>query len=228
VNDYPASLDVRPLTTWPGTLTRPDQRQRSQFSAPLRQTLDTLDRELYQLAARHPVLEVAIEPGQFRIDGRPRAQAKAEHPGVVLSLPKTSVGALRYATDRFLTWHDTLRAIALGLEALRKVDRYGITKRGEQYAGFRELPAGATALPPAMTVDDAARVLAGAVPFDEHGHGWDGGDLMDDADTVSRVSVSRAYRLAAMVHHPDAGGDRATWDRLEQAKRVLDQHGGQA
>ena len=30
--------------------------------------------------------------------------------------------------------------IGLGLEALRAVDRYGITSRGQQYAGFRELP----------------------------------------------------------------------------------------
>jgi hypothetical protein len=33
-----------------------------------------------------------------------------------------------------------VRAIALALEALRKVDRYGVTKRGEQYAGWKALP----------------------------------------------------------------------------------------
>ena len=30
-----------------------------------------------------------------------------------------------------------LRSIALGLKALRAVDRYGVSRRGEQYAGFR-------------------------------------------------------------------------------------------
>ena len=46
-------------------------------------------------------------------------------------------GPLKYATDVFDHWHANLRAIALGLEALRKVERYGITQRGEQYTGFR-------------------------------------------------------------------------------------------
>jgi len=34
-------------------------------------------------------------------------------------------------------WRHNVRSIALGLEALRAVDRYGISRRGEQYAGFR-------------------------------------------------------------------------------------------
>jgi hypothetical protein len=218
MTDYPASLDVRPLTTWPGTLTKPGQRQRALFSATLRSTLSLLDRELFQLGARHPVLEVAIEPGQFRLDGRPGATAKAEHPGVVLSLPTTDVGALRYATDTFLTWQDNLRAIALGLEALRKVDRYGITKRGEQYAGFKALPSGGIPMPAGpMTVDEAARVLADMASR----HVKVSPDKLINSPEMSRV----AYRLAARAHHPDAGGDRDAWDRLEQAHRVLQEHG---
>lgn len=38
-------------------------------------------------------------------------------------------------------WQINLRAIALGLEALRKLDRYGITSRGEQYTGWRAIEA---------------------------------------------------------------------------------------
>lgn len=50
---------------------------------------------------------------------------------------------LVYATDTCVLWQHNVRSIALGLEALRAVDRYGITKRGEQYAGFTgALPAG--------------------------------------------------------------------------------------
>lgn len=40
------------------------------------------------------------------------------------------------------SWEDNLRAIALALEALRKVDRYGVTRRGEQYTGWKQLTAG--------------------------------------------------------------------------------------
>lgn len=41
-----------------------------------------------------------------------------------------------YATDICVLWKHNVRSIALGLESLRAVDRYGITKRGQQYAGF--------------------------------------------------------------------------------------------
>jgi len=217
--DYPADLDVRPLTNWPGPLTA--ARTRAPFSAGLTATLDTLRRELAALGARHPVLEVAIPADQFRIDGRPRANARETHPGVVLSLPTTNVGALRYATDTFDRWQDNLRAITLGLEALRKVDRYGITKRGEQYAGFKALPSGATPMPSAMTVDEAARVLA-ELGSDEQG------TFATRALLDFPTLVTRAYHRAAGRLHPDRGGDRTAWDRLEQAKRILDQHGGRS
>lgn len=44
---------------------------------------------------------------------------------------------LVYATDACVLWRHNVRSIALGLEALRAVDRFGISRRGEQYAGFR-------------------------------------------------------------------------------------------
>lgn len=44
---------------------------------------------------------------------------------------------LVYATDVCAYWQHNVRSIALGLDALRAVDRYGISKRGQQYAGFR-------------------------------------------------------------------------------------------
>lgn len=42
-----------------------------------------------------------------------------------------------YGTDCCVFWEHNVRSIALGLQALRAVDRYGISRRGEQYAGFR-------------------------------------------------------------------------------------------
>jgi len=104
------------------------------------------------------------------------------------------------------------------LEALRRVDRYGITRRGEQYAGWKALPPGAgdaIAMPAAMTVDEAARMLV---------------DLADglpaDVSHVRRNARIRntLFRQAAAVHHPDRGGDRAIWDQLQQARDVLEQH----
>jgi hypothetical protein len=221
MSGYPPGLDVRPLTTWPSALTPAHRRARSNFSAPLGSTLTLLNRELDALGARHPVLEVAILAGDenWRVDGRPRANAREEHPGVVLSLPHTSVGPLRYATDTFDRWQDNLRAIALGLEALRKIDRYGITRRGEQYAGFKALPSGVPMPAGPMTVDEAARVVADLASSDQvH---------LDPALLLQQPGpLQAAFRVAARRHHPDAGGDRATWDRLYQAKHVLDKYVG--
>lgn len=216
---YPDELDVRPLTTWPGDLTPDYKRVRAQFSATLRKTLIDLDRELRHLGCKHAVMEVAIGAEDFRLDGRPRAQARARHPGVVLSLPATNVGPLRYATDVFLTWQDNLRAIALGMDALRRVDRYGITKRGEQYAGFRALPSGSGAGPEGgMTRDYAADLIAHAASWG--GVVYDGPRVRDDPD-----ERREAFRRAARKAHPDAGGDRAFWDTIEQARRVLNGRG---
>lgn len=212
---YPDALDVRPLTTWPGDLTPGYKRQRAPFSATLGKTLRDLDREIRYLRCNHAVMEVAMDAADFRLDGTPRAQARAHHPGIVLSLPKTSVGPLRYATDTFTTWQDNLRAIALGMDALRRVDRYGITCRGEQYAGFKALPSGSGAPSEGgMTRDEAAVLIAAAASW---------GPLKYHAVDVLRDDEIRreAFRKAARKAHPDAGGARTFWDSIEQANRVL-------
>jgi hypothetical protein len=89
------------------------------------------------LGGREVVIGVGL--GQ---DGMPRANARAhQHPGVEISFD-SQYGRLTYATDVFTTWQDNVRAIAKGLEALRAVDRWGVAKRGQQYAGFALLTAG--------------------------------------------------------------------------------------
>ena len=209
MSGYPHNLDTRPLTTWLGELTPAHKRVRSNFSATLSATLRTLTTELGALGCKHPVLEVAVPDDQWRLDGRPRANAREIHPGIVLSLPSTKVGPLRYATDTFTTWQDNLRAVALGLEALRKVDRYGITKRGEQYAGFKALPPGTSEAPTGMTSSEAVQVvtrLAMVIPSL-----WE--------DPANRRGILRSAKAGA---HPDRnGGARAVWDELERAEKTL-------
>ncbi len=70
---------------------------------------------------------------------------------VVISFVVFSLhGPLRYATDAHERqyaglgmegWQADVGAIALALTALRAVDRYGVSRRGEQYTGWRALPA---------------------------------------------------------------------------------------
>ena len=143
--DWPGDLDVAPIREWPGTYTT--ERRHSPFRGPggkptkLTTTLADLKRELEAIAAKDAQLLIAIPAEKFRRDGRPYANSVAEHPGIILSFEIRGVGVVSYPCDVFLTWEDNLRAVVLSLEALRKVNRYGVTKRNEQYQGFLAIEA---------------------------------------------------------------------------------------
>lgn len=133
----------RPLPVWPHPSTPSyERRSRWTFKAGWQDTLDLLERELRHLDGREVVFGVGLRPEDIRLDGAPRSNARPlNHPGVELSFD-SRLGRLTYATDTCVEWQHNVRSIALGLEALRAVDRYGISARGQQYAGFAALPMG--------------------------------------------------------------------------------------
>lgn len=196
-------VTFRPIQEWPEERTRNPQRAR--FDTGYEETKALLERECRHLGAREVVIQVAIAESDIRVDGTyPKANARAAHSGVIVSFDSKH-GPLRYATDTFTHWGDNLRAIALGLEALRKVDRYGISKGGEQYRGWNALPAGAA---PMGTVDQAIALLHEHAPGVE----WE----YDDPD-----DVRRAFRVASKSAHPDTGGDPALFRQLTEARDLL-------
>lgn len=137
------ALDVtfRPIAVWPHGDTR-DRRSRWAFKAPWSSTLALLERELRLLRASNVVLGAGLRESDIRLDGLPRSDARVPaHPGIELSFDSPH-GRLVYATDSCEWWEHNVRSIALGLEALRAVDRFGITRRGEQYAGWKQLASG--------------------------------------------------------------------------------------
>lgn len=210
---WPDILKVAPIREWPGELTA--NRSRSLFKAGLTNTLDLLAAEISHLTENRSQREsaellIAIPAGDlWRLDGRPRAHATAEHPGVIFSLDSKH-GHLSYPCDTFTTWQDNLRAIALALEALRKVDRYGVTKRGEQYRGFLAIEA--TAAPAGFSTADAALAwlinLTGLIN-------------LDGSALRPRVALREAQRLT----HPDHGGDAALFQRVSLAEAKLREAG---
>ena len=209
----------RPLSAWTEKPTDPlYRRSRYQFRAGWQSTLDLLERELGYLDARNVVIEADFAEGDIRIDGMPRANARQPtHPGVRVAFDSKH-GPLVYATDSSEFWQHNVRSIALGLEALRAVDRYGITHRAEQYTGWKAITTGPTAMPATrqMTVEDAARYLLSAI----------GDPLTPTPNAVITVPATRlqVYRQAVRGLHPDAGGDPDLFDRVQEAKRVLDEH----
>lgn len=204
--------EVRPLGHWTDPVTDP-RRGATAFRATWADTLKLLERETEHLGATTVVIQVDADETDIRRDGMLRARARVGHPGVVVSF-QSAHGPLRYATDTYedaswstsLTgWQANVRAVALALEALRAVDRYGVTRRGEQYQGWAALPAGPA---PAFGSADEA-------------HRW----MREQADLGTGADPVRLYRHLARRMHPDAGGNPADWERLTAAHELVSQAG---
>lgn len=194
---------IRPIDEWPGE--RTVHHVASSFDTPWASTLYLLGAELRQLKAKTVVLMRDLKEEDLRIDGGIRAGREPKSPAVILAFD-SKYGALKYACDRFKRWDDNIRAVALGLEALRKVERYGISRRGEQYTGYRALPASSEG---AMTKDVAAGILAK----------WSGmpQQAILDYDAVRDL----AYQKAAKQTHPDAGGNEEEFKLVSRAVELL-------
>lgn len=220
------SYTTRPIEdrTW---LRPAHKRGRSPYKAGWSATSDLLGRELRHLKARNVVLQVDCTEQQLRLDGQLRAGARLGSDAVVLAFDSVH-GAVSWRSDAYdragysspsgtQGWHHNLRAIGLTLEALRAVDRHGVSESGEQYTGFRALPAGRAMPASHMTRDQALELLGkwGRLRYDlpaipaEH----------VNTDPESLRGLHRAARRAA---HPDRNnGDQTVWNLVEQAARVL-------
>lgn len=197
-----------------------DTRKSSPFSANWSSTTTLLDAEVEKLQGRFKtdkyVLMVNADESKVRKDGELRADSKRLGPEAAVSFQGDG-GPLLFVCDSFHRFEDNVRAIALGLEALRKVTRYGLGSGNEQYRGFGELGTGgglATSGPagdPAMSRHEAATFLTT----------WSGcGTLaiLDDSDFALK-----AYRQASLRLHPDTSGSTPELFRqLQDARKALE------
>lgn len=201
---------MRPLDPWIGPVTSP--RVTSPFKATWTDTLELLNREVEMLQTTEQrtirwVLQMDVPASQIRNDGEVYARATPRSPAVRVAF-ESRHGALLYATDRFTHWQANVRAIALSLEALRKVDRYGVAGAGEQYRGWTAI----SNWPAEMSREQAAEFIA---------H-WAG-----DLEPAHVLAYPKdAFRLAAKRAHPDVTGDDGdTMARLNAARDLLLQNG---
>lgn len=187
---------------------RTQSREISRFKSPYSQTLQLLERELTHLDAKSIVIELDCDDAQIRLDGLPRADVRVNSPVVVLSFCSKH-GPLSYPCDTFTRWQDNLRAIALALEALRKVDRYGVTQTGQQYKGWKALGTSATS---SGDSEAAAKIISEAT-------GVESGRI----ESNSAVAKS-AIAAAVQAFHPDRGGDPERYKRILSARDTLRKH----
>lgn len=185
------------------------KKHRSRRSAAFRstwvKTLNLIEYEIGRLQAREVVIEAGYRSDQIRNDGWPYSKACPTHPAARLSFT-TRGKPMAFPCDTYDNIDDNLRAIALTLESLRAIDRYGVTQDAEQYKGWTALPAPRTG---AMTRDEAARFLVAH------------GSIHVSADNTDLEAVRRAYRNAAKSLHPDAGGTAEQFNHLREAVKVL-------
>ena len=200
--------EVRPLVAWTDPETRP--REPHAFRSTWQSTLDLLARETAHLGTRLVIIQLDVTEGDIRRDGMIRADAKVGHPGAVVSF-ESRFGPLRYSADTYRSrydmpgWQANVRAVALSLEALRSVDRWGVCTRGEQYRGWTPIEAPRASEFPSS--DAAAKWMR---------------EYADDALGLGEFpSFGALYRAMAKLMHPDNGGPRADWDRLDAARRML-------
>lgn len=178
--------EVRALGPWLGPVTT-ERTSGSRFRATWDDTLKLLQFEADMLGATYLIMQVDADPSDIRRDGMLRARARVGFPGVKVAIG-SAYGPLTYATDAYEDWRANVRAIALSLAALRAVDRYGVSKRGEQYRGWAALEAG----------NDTARREAQ--------------DLI-----AGYGGLAKAYKAT----HPDHGGDPEAFQRVMDARRLL-------
>lgn len=219
-------INIQPLVKWPQTSTA--NRKSSPFShrgraVPFGQTIALLQTELRHIKAKDVWLMTGHSPEDIRLDGKLRADTRTpKHPGVVLSFQKAAgwnVEEARYEyvemrmpCDTFVDWKTNLRAIALALEALRKIDRYGVAT-GAQYAGYKALPAGdigVNGYTPELAADFIAKAAGmGNVP-----------SIVTSLIQNSAFAES-VYKTAAKLLHPDKGGDPAEFAKLERSMTLV-------
>ena len=201
----------RPITVWPGEATPASDRAYSRFEATYEATLDLLKRELGYLEATDVVLQVDVDEYHVRRDGYLRSGAKPRSPGVIVAFG-SKWGHQQYATDVFTEWEANLRAIALGLSDLRRLDRYGISKKGEQYRGWTALPPGSgDGGSKVRTRDEAVRVI-----LEASGHFGMWPDHDEDAQ-------KRLIRSAMKNTHPELrGGSSEDFDRVVAARSFFE------
>lgn len=215
------------LATWPEEET--NGRRGSPFRAKWADTKQRLLDEGRHLNASEVVVEIVGPHDLVSVSGESvRRDRRPSHPGVVVRLIGTDHGDLRYSCDTFdayysgdgEAWQVNARAVALALESLRRLDRYGLGSRGEQYVGWQALPPGTpmgSTAEQKLTLDYAAALLAG---------GTDG--LVTPRDVLEEPEDARlAYRHCAKRWHPDVpGGSVETWAKIDEAWQLVEAHHG--
>lgn len=152
--------------------------------------LQRLESELDRLGATNVTLSTNLE---LRLDGRPRAtDQRIEDPGVAVYF-RFKKRPTVLACDAYLTVPGNIAAIAGHIEALRRIERYGVGTIEQALAGYKSLPAD--------TAADWRQVFG----FDKNSQ-------------PSIDQLKDKHKALAREHHPDRGGSEEKMMQLNRAR----------
>lgn len=173
----------------PETKTRKSKAPLSASDAAMR-----LEAELDRLGAENAKLSTSQK---LRIDGTPRSDL-SEPADVGAAVYFTLNGKARVlACDRWTRVADNIAAIAQHIDALRRIERYGIGDLNQAFAGYAALPA----------------------KGETQGGDWRAEMNFQPGDTPITLDVVEArYRALLKERHPDQGGSHDAVVRLNLAR----------
>lgn len=192
------AVDRYPLS-WPlgWVRTQSHKRTRAKFTSgssfdrrvTLAVAIDRLERQLSMMGARNPTMSSNVRLG---MRGQPLSnQPEPTDPGAAVYFAFKGKATV-LACDRYDRVADNVAAIAAHVDALRRIERYGVGTIEQALAGYKALPAD--------TAADWRSVF---------GFGKD--------QRVTVAMLDTAFKEQARLHHPDRGG---TEDRMSQINRA--------
>jgi len=197
---------------WPRT--EPRDRQRAQFRTRSRETsqygfrgyraktvaeaVAALLDELDKLGAEQRVISTNLK---VKNDGTPySAQRDPDDPGAAVYF-RLDGKPIVFACDKWLTVADNIYAMAIHVNAMRGMDRWGVGNLSQAFAGYAALPAAG------QTAGEAWWSVLGFTT-----------GIMPNDKATAVVLINEAYRAKARTAHPDAGGSDFEMAKVNAAR----------
>ncbi len=150
---------------------------------------ERLERQLDALGAKNPTLSTNVS---LNMRGIPRGDETPSDPGAAIYFSFRGKATV-LACDNYIRVADNIAALAAHIDALRRIERYGVGTIEQALAGYKALPADSAA--------DWRAVLGFAA-----------------TSTPTIDAVTKAYHDAAKVRHPDVGGTEIEMSHLNRAR----------
>lgn len=180
-------------TGWPRCTSRTDGRFGRADAWSIARAREELARQLELLGARSITLSTNLER---RLDGLPRGkQAQPEDPGASVWFTLNGKPTV-LACDRWWRVEHNIRALALHIDALRGMERWGVGSMAQAFAGYTALPETASS--------------SSSSPW------W---EVLESEPNLPLEVYEQAYRRLALLCHPDKqGGSHEAMIQLNAAR----------